>query len=221
MFIEFVESLRCLRPHDRSWLVAAVDRLERRRIIEGSLGCPECRSTYRIHAGVTDFREIPLPDEATSAFRGGDATEVWSGDADRARALLNLDSSGGTIALIGAAAALHATLAAETEAHYLFVNPGIPPGIATDASVLLCGDSLPLAPACLRAALVRHEAATPVLLESLSGALQPGGRLVAPAGSPIPPGITLLARDDREWVGARDASASAPVLLGRRRTPDP
>ena len=44
-----------------------------------------------------------------------------------------------------------------------------------------------------------------------------GGRLVAPAGAPLPEGVRELARDDAVWVGEREALPSAPVTLHVRR----
>jgi hypothetical protein len=43
------------------------------------------------------------------------------------------------------------------------------------------------------------------------------GRVLAPAGVPMPDGVRELARDDRLWVGERDAPASPLVPLQLRR----
>jgi hypothetical protein len=70
---------------------------------------------------------------------------------------------------------------------------------------------LPLVDGALRAAAVDVERA--VLLPDVVRCTKPGGRIVAPDGSPIPPGVRLLARDDREWVG--EAEGGATVQLRR------
>ena len=44
--------------------------------------------------------------------------------------------------------------------------------------------------------------------------LVPGGRMVADACIPVPPGITELARDEAQWVGERVAEL-VPVALRR------
>jgi hypothetical protein len=78
---------------------------------------------------------------------------------------------------------------------------------------------VPLAAGVLRAAWLDEATSDPSLLAGVARALRPGGRLVAPAATGVPAGIRELARDAREWVGARDAAvpaASAPVSLRRR-----
>jgi hypothetical protein len=62
MFIELVDALRCLHEHEESWLVAAVERFEGRYIDRGSLGCPVCRTQYRIDRGAADFRGTAAAD---------------------------------------------------------------------------------------------------------------------------------------------------------------
>jgi hypothetical protein len=55
------------------------------------------------------------------------------------------------------------------------------------------------------------------LLAGAVEALRPRGRLVAPLAVAVPAGVTVLARDDREWVAEREAPARPPVIvpLGR------
>ena len=45
----------------------------------------------------------------------------------------------------------------------------------------------------------------------------PTGRLLAPAEAPVPPDLTELARDPRQWLAERGTVASAPVPLARAR----
>ena len=84
------------------------------------------------------------------------------------------------------------------------------------AGVVLRGRAsvLPLAKGCARGIALDDGADD--LLRSAVAALTPGGRLVAPAAAPLPEGMTLLARDDDQWVGERDA---VPVLSTLRRAP--
>jgi len=55
MFIELVDSLRCLTPHEETWLVASVAEMSGRHIIDGRLGCPICRRSYPVREGVGIF----------------------------------------------------------------------------------------------------------------------------------------------------------------------
>jgi hypothetical protein len=53
----------------------------------------------------------------------------------------------------------------------------------------------------------------PFALGPALSALRDGGRLVAPASTPVPDEANELARDARQWVGARRPRPSAPVQL--------
>jgi hypothetical protein len=56
------------------------------------------------------------------------------------------------------------------------------------------------------------------LFASLRQSLRRGGRVLAPAATPVPDGFTELARDDEVWVARLDDAAivSAPIPLTRR-----
>jgi len=55
MFIPLVDSLRCPRVHDATWLVASIDRAEERDMKEGILGCPTCLAEYPVRDGIVYF----------------------------------------------------------------------------------------------------------------------------------------------------------------------
>ncbi|HKG91357.1 MAG TPA: hypothetical protein VKA84_05685, partial [Gemmatimonadaceae bacterium] len=96
MFIELVDHLRCVRPHEEIWLVAAARRMDGRHIIEGTLGCPVCRAEYPIREGAADFRSRDggAADAGAQAAAVPDETEVM-----RAGALLGLVEGGGVALL--------------------------------------------------------------------------------------------------------------------------
>src|SRR5690349_20628869 len=52
MFIELLDTLRCVASHEDTWLVASFDRMDNRRVVDGTLGCPVCRAVYQIRDGV-------------------------------------------------------------------------------------------------------------------------------------------------------------------------
>src|SRR5512134_1504766 len=94
MFIELVDSLRCLEPHDETWLVAAVTRMDGRHIAEGVLGCPICRREYPIRDGIGWFtaRRDAVPARLTSVAASTDPDRTM-----RAGALLGLTEAGGIV----------------------------------------------------------------------------------------------------------------------------
>ena len=214
MFIELVDSLRCLQAHEDSWLVAAVERFEGRFIDRGSLGCPVCRAQYRIERGAVDFRSSVSPEECSPGMMLAAPTDE---DVLRARALLDLKESGGTIVLTGAAAALASPLEDETEVNVLLVNPA--PAIEQHAgrSTLLVDARVPLARGSVRGALAGDDQCSGTIIADLAHALRAGGRLVAPVAAPLPAGLHELARDARQWVAEKREVPSELVAIGTRK----
>ncbi|MEP6690152.1 MAG: hypothetical protein ABJD07_03290 [Gemmatimonadaceae bacterium] len=211
MFIELVDRLRCPREHAPDWLVAAPLEMRGRDIVRGVLGCPTCRTEYRVERGVAELAgERPRSTPVVPAHAGADGVM-------RLAALLNLASPGGFVALTGAWSALAPALAIVVEGvHVLAIDPvaGVPGGD---------GVSLATAPPSvvpLRAATARGIAlddAHAALLHSAVAALAPGGRLIAPVSLPVPPGVTELARDEAVWVAERDSSAPVVQLARGKR----
>lgn len=206
MHVELLDTLRCTAPHEPSWLVATSSRTEGRFIIEGVLGCPVCGAEYPIRDGAAWFGER----DAARALAGGIASEA---EVTRLAALLAFDERGGLYLLEGPLAVMGEALADVAPARFILHGP--PDHCPGHAILRGAGDHVPLAEGVLRgAALSRPSAA---LAEAAARALSLKGRLVAPAETPVPHGIELLARDERQWVGERGAVASGPVELTRRR----
>ena len=213
MFIELVDSLRCVNDHEDTWLVATFDRMEARRIVEGALGCPVCRASYRIRDGVAWIgaeEGTALSDEPPLS------ADEHEHEALRLAALLDLREPGTRAVITGELGRVAHVLAAITQSELLLVDPpaSILPG--EGVSVVRTSGRLPLGPASMRAIALdarMADALAPRRLAPALDALRDGGRLVAPAATPVPEHVTVLARDGRQWVGARDARPSAPVQL--------
>lgn len=210
MFLELVDSLRCVKTHEDSWLVARADELDARHIIRGELGCPVCATRYPVRAGVVDF--------AAGASQPRDQV-AEQGTALRAAALLGLTEPGGLVVLAGAWAACADELLELVDGVQLLAldfAAGTESGGAL--SLALIADVLPLAAGCARGIALDLEHSTGSLVAGAAAALAPGGRLIAPASAPLPPMLRELARDERHWVAARSAErVSAPVPIAPRR----
>lgn len=211
MFIELVDSLRCPRPHEDTWLVAAVARFHGRHVADGSLGCPVCRAQYPVRDGGVDFTAGGRGERASQGVDTPGEDEVL-----RARALLGLAEPGGTVALVGEAASLAPALEEAAQVTLLLVNPrrsALGPGTST----VWVDDGVPLAAGVLRGAMIGAGVdASRAFVDSLVRALAPRARLVAPAARPVPDGMTELARDAREWVAERAAERVSPPVPLRR-----
>lgn len=216
MFIELVDILRCGRPHDDSWLVLSAERMSGRHVVSGTLGCPVCGTVYPIVDGEARLGAGGDGERHPSA----DPAVAWLGDAAaplQAAALLGLADLRHPVLLAGAWSALGESLAALAPGLYLVVNPEspIPPG-RTELSVIRAAGSLPLAAGKLHGAALDDAAIRAGLLDGAARAVRPGGRLVAPASTPLPPDYSELGRDDSIWVAEHQATAHGPpVRLGR------
>jgi uncharacterized protein YbaR (Trm112 family) len=213
MFIELVDALRCLEPHDETWLVAAVTRMDGRHIIDGVLGCPICHREYPIRQGIGHF----------AATRDGDPARLTpvraSTDADRitrAAALLGLTDAGGIVCLDAGWADCADALAELGPAHIVTFNADIDAGAET-VSTLAVDDRLPFARGAVRALAIDADSTERGLLASATGCIRSRGRLVAPSTAPVPDGVVELARDETVWVGERAVVATPPVALRSAR----
>jgi hypothetical protein len=211
MFIELVDSLRCLEAHDETWLVAAASRMEGRHLIEGVLGCPVCRREYAVRDG-TGWFSTRQPDDAVQGL----TTLVADSDPAhlaRTAALLDLSQPGGIVALGGSWAA-HADAVAELGvAHVVVLNTRASESSVQEVSSIVVDDRLPFGTTALRGVAVDRGQASPGLLSSAASSLRSRGRLVAPSDAAVPGGVEVLARDDRVWVAERTVVASPPVVL--------
>jgi uncharacterized protein YbaR (Trm112 family) len=210
MFIELVDSLRCIEAHDETWLVAAVTHMDGRHVIDGLLGCPICRRQYPVRDGIGWFRTgEPDVERLTRVAATHDEERIM-----RAGALLGLTDGGGIVCLDDTWADCADALTELGPAHVVVLNANA--GAAGETvSVLAVEDKLPFAAGALRA--VALGAASRPLVVTASAATRSRGRLVVPADVPVPDGVSELARDGTVWVGERGAVASPPVTLRSAR----
>jgi hypothetical protein len=215
MFIELIDSLRCIVPHEETWLVASVARMDGRHVVDGVLGCPICHREYAIRDGTAWFTAT-LAGDATSSLTIADE----SGDEDavvRAAALLGLTEPGGIVIVGGPWTSYAAAIAAHGAAHAVTLNVAARDAGAQEISALVVEAALPFGTASVRGIGLGEDLASPALLASAARVLRSRGRLVAPADSDVPEGVTVLARDTSVWVGERTVAASPPVSIRSAR----
>ena len=144
MFIELLDLLRCINPHEDTWLVASFKAVTNRFVLEGTLGCPICSAEYPIRNGVADFRtgaEIPRRNTKRSA-----ATRDREELATRAGAFLNVTEPGATVVLGGRWADAALELSLMTEARVLALNPDGGAEESETVGLLRVGSEIPVAP---------------------------------------------------------------------------
>ncbi len=210
MFVEIVDALRCPRAHEESWLVLAARRTEDRHVLEGTLGCPVCRAEYAIHDGIADFSD------PTASDRTIVGAVMTLPPADHLAAMLNLGDALGFAVLIGAWGVPADALVEIVDAPpLLLVEPPAGVAMGPGLSGIRAGAVLPLATGAARA--VATDAVDAARVADAARVTRAGGRMVAPAESPVPEGVRELARDDVVWVGERLTRPTAPVTLHVRR----
>ncbi len=194
MYIELIDLLRCPRKHADSCLVAAVNKMDGRFVVEGKLGCPVCSAAYRIANGTVDLRDgtgfglEPLRD-------AGPADEEAS---VRAAALLGLTKPNSIVVLVGGAANLARQISDLAEARVLAVNATERIDETERVAVILASNRLPFAPSSIDGLML--DETTAAFAPDASRVLRQGGRLIATAATKLPAGFRELAKDEREIV---------------------
>ncbi|HEU0012440.1 MAG TPA: Trm112 family protein [Longimicrobium sp.] len=192
MHILLTDLLTCPRCGPELGLVLLADRIEERRVVQGRLGCANCRETYPVRDGVADLRlpgagddESPRPsDEDAEASPLSRAAGEGGEGAVRLAALLGLQGVSGLVLLAGPgaehAAAVHA-LVPEAEVVALRAAPA--GGGEAGVSRVAAGPALPFRDGKLRGVALTGGADAALLREGLR-VLAHGSRLVVDPASP-------------------------------------
>jgi hypothetical protein len=209
MFIEIIDLLRCINPHDETWLVAAFKTVSHRFVEEGKLGCPTCSAEYMIRQGVVDFSAgvtLPSCDAERSATDHG-REEL----ATRAGAYLDATEPGATIVLGGLWTYAAQELAEMSDVRVLALNAPSTVKESERVGLLRVASEIPLATGSVLG--VALDAWFPIAItESAARVVRPGGRVVGPAGFTVPSTLSVLAHDDKYWVAQK-----APEVIPIRR----
>lgn len=179
MHIVVTDLLSCPRCGPEFGLIVLADRMEGRQVMEGRLGCANCRDQYSIRGGIPDLRLEPPPSD----------WEPVGGDADRAlrfAALLGVGHAPGPVLVYGADAGLLAGIAELLpNARVVGAGPAALPGAAAAGlDWIIVGEGIPLHAGCLRGAAFAIPPG-PAMLKAILHALAPRAHLLvdpAPAG---------------------------------------
>ena len=219
MHVDAIQYLICPGSHRPAALVASAWEQQDRRIVRGALGCPECGAEYPISGGVANFRNAaPQPGGEPSVTPNSAVAEPPNeGAATRLAAQFDLTQPERRVLLFGDYAGLAPALSVmfDAQCFAVGVESGLEGEVAALASVMRIGASLPFAQASLHGVAMDAQHVALMGLTEACAILRPHGRLVAPAGARVAPGLTELARDEREWVAARTADAGDVVTLRR------
>jgi uncharacterized protein YbaR (Trm112 family) len=96
------DRLTCPRCGPEFGLIVLTEEMEDRRVLQGRLGCSNCRDTFPIREGFGDLRAPPRG--ALHPGRAGPPREVDRTETERLVALVGVPEGPGTIVLQGAVA---------------------------------------------------------------------------------------------------------------------
>lgn len=207
MHILLTDVLRCPRCGPEFGLVLLADRIEDRRVLEGRLGCANCREAYPVTGGELDLR-VPggerLPPDRAEGAEGERAL--------RLAALLGLAEGGGSVLLVGGGADLAEEVAALAPEVEVVVLSGAPTGGEERSGVnrIAGGAALPFAPGSFRGVAFPGPAG-PGALDEAARVLAAPGRIVleeAPAdaaGRLAGHGLRVLLEEEGVLVAERPA----------------
>ncbi len=197
MFIELTDHLRCIADHDEQFVVLLPDRMEGRRVMAGTIGCPVCGATVPVVDGAMDFGGPPPP-----------PTGATNLTAEAIVALLGLEGPGGFIALLGAAGGLADQLTARLPGvRFVLINP--PAGVVgSETTSVVRAGRLPVKAASMRSLVVSADHGVDRgWVGPAVRAVLPGNRVVIEGPSEPDQGLELLARTTDLWVARRPTTA--------------
>jgi len=206
MLLSLVDSLRCPAEHEETPLVLSVEGWAGSRVSSGMLGCPRCHARYAIREGVVDFVDGAEGAALVTKY------EKRGSDAIRLAAQLGLSDGGGIVLLTGRYASVAEGLLGVVDVTCLIVDAR--EALPAEVVLFRLQDRVPLISGVLRAAAVDEPRNTSLFLAEVARCVRDAGRVVAPSGSPLPPGIRLLARDDEDCVG--EIERAVPTISLRR-----
>jgi uncharacterized protein YbaR (Trm112 family) len=208
MFIELIDRLRCPAAHRESWLVARMDRVENRDVVDGSLGCPVCHAEYVIRDGVVCF-----VDEAPRLSTAPDAEAAMQ----LAAGLALVDTH--SLALLDGAWGAHAhILRSLSPSQVLLVNP--PLGVETGGGVSIIRARTATVAAGWRDAGAIDQSSSPEMRASLLRAVRDSGRVIGNGRFAPSAMLSLVLATDDLWVAEMHRQGpTVPLRRVPRGTP--
>lgn len=203
MYLPLTDLLACPVCGPDAGLILYATELRDRRVLEGALGCPQCRRQWPVRGGFADLR-------AASTGEDDAAGAADREEAIRIAALLGITQGPGYLLIVGPAAR-HAPAVADLLEHVEVV--GVDPSLErhderAGVSRIAAGHALPFIDGRVRGVWLSGPAATQSMEDGVR-VLAQRGRIVL---EPAPPGarerlaslgVELVAEQDATVLGAR------------------
>lgn len=210
MHLLLTDRLTCPRCGPGFGLILRADHLVDRRVLEGALGCPNCRDHFPITNGFADLRSPPR-----AALDSPIALIVPDpADTDRLAALLGITEGPGNVALVGVLAAHAESIAdrvPDVEVLAVAAELRCEPERG-GVSRMMIGADFPFLASTLRAVAFSGGPGDTLLDRptELSRVVPRGGRIIVEGPAPdaaeriAASGARVLARDERWLVAIRE-----------------
>ena len=171
----------CPRCGPEFGLILLADRVDERRVMEGRLGCANCREEYPIREGVLDVRYPP--GEAVSNRAGGVAPDPER--ALRFAALMGVIGGGEWVLIVGGGAGLASEVAGLIPGVQVISVGGAESGNAGSSSIsrVVADAVVPFRPGSLSGVALAEPGDASAVAE-VARLLRPGGRLVVESAPP-------------------------------------
>ena len=206
MHLLLTDVLTCPACGPDTGLILRADTMSDRRVREGALGCPRCRTDYPITGSVARFGD-PAP-------VARDQTPFDPEAATRIAALLGAGGTGGFLLIVGAAARAAGTIAAmDIESEIVAASVAATDlAVADGVSCVTIGAVLPLCSGRLRGVWLSGAAADAMLEEGARVTHALGRLVLEPAPEDAEArlaaaGLRIAAREGRTVLAVRLAGA--------------
>jgi uncharacterized protein YbaR (Trm112 family) len=191
------ERLICPRCGPPFGLILLAQRVEDRRVLEGSLGCPNCRDRFPVVEGFGDLRPPPRDDLPPVSQQ---PVEPDKSETLRLAALLGVTTGPARVALLGPVAAHAHGLAA----------------LISELEVIAVGSALLAGPEVARVSRMAATDPLPFQTRALQGVGLSGqrdARLLVEAARVLAPGARIVILDAAPATGEEAAAAGLLVLI--------
>jgi uncharacterized protein YbaR (Trm112 family) len=204
MHILLTDVLTCPRCGPEFGLILLADRIANRRVLEGWLGCANCRERFRIEHGFADLRFDALEPQV----HGSDSSAA--ADAMKIAALLGVTEGPGLVLVTGPGAA-HAGVIADLIPGLEMIAAWAPLAAEPEragVSRLAAARGLPIRSASMRGVALTAAPADAELAEA-ARVLAPRARVVVASGATevaeqlTERGLRILAQDESTTVAER------------------
>lgn len=201
MHIVLTDLLTCPRCGPEFGLILRGDRVRERRVLEGVLGCPNCREGYPIRGGFADLRappRRPLPPVPERPEPLDDEEEVL-----KIAALLGVREGPGNLVLVGPSARAATALSEVLDGVEVVTVASDLQGWEEEPGVsrMVAGPGLPFYARRVRGVLLDGDAGDPYL-DDAPRVVGPGGRVVV-----------LHPRRDRDRIRSRFREEGLALVL--------